>query len=774
MTDYILEGPEGESFVLSGPTEDVSRETEAEAAQSARDIAAQRTIRATAPGERQEGPITDWLVSRGEAFKEQAGQMGREFREDPGGFWASMVGPGNLGAGMPLIGITRAGRGPLGKPTIRELESLHDNPADRAAYYQQLRDNNVITEEEFQVLSARARAQPGPAPLQQPVAAEPSVPGFPAGSPAAAWRERLADRVTEELQRRGVDPDRPLHEQIERVMEDQRLSTLTEGGNVQSMTNQVEAGQIVDLVAERLERGARDPASAKQKELFPGQDFDVLRDLPPADAEYMEQQQQWLHDLQNDPAWGLAKEEGTEVKGAVPKEGGAVPPEGETGWNEYFRDVKAEEAGRRRQETGRAEPGIGGGPLRMAPTQGLRAITAWMNDAMGANHGTNRWIRVPEAGAYGAGLYVRMRARSGNDPLTIEIANTQLDVNRSPSETISVYIPHFEAEARRLGIGRVRVENIPNNRLLEWLRARGYREEPRPSRDWEPSAYIDLNPDAVRASQHGDARLAAREALSRPPFQGLPPSTQPAEPQIIPPATGFMRARNSMTQRMFRENIAPFMSEEEFADRYFAGMYNPSITFYMETRDEMSWAGPLKVRGEVVGTISRGIDPVAKTAINHALELHEDWQGKDLAKMLLREQVLIYQQIGIERIHVHAGLSGGGYTWARFAFEPTPSDWSYLASSMQSRLRTVAGQLPPELVRDVTALFHSRDPRTLWVIAQINTPIDKTKAGGQVFGTTLGKHLLRSRSWDGNLNLNDAQQMQVFWDYVNTRKGDRP
>jgi len=107
MPDYMLKGPNDQSFKLSVPDgtseADIGHQiaqmmpSDADQAQDARDAAAQRTIRSTVPGEREEGPITRWAVGMGEGFKSDLEAMGRQLVRDPGGFMVGMVGGGGGG-----------------------------------------------------------------------------------------------------------------------------------------------------------------------------------------------------------------------------------------------------------------------------------------------------------------------------------------------------------------------------------------------------------------------------------------------------------------------------------------------------------------------------------------------------------------------------------------------------------------------------------------------------------------------------------------------------
>lgn len=81
-------------------------------AQQAREAAAKRMLQATAPGTRQEGPITQWIVGQGQKIAEMPGSLWRQAATDPMGFAAGMIGPGEIGG---LLGVTTRS---AGKDTI--------------------------------------------------------------------------------------------------------------------------------------------------------------------------------------------------------------------------------------------------------------------------------------------------------------------------------------------------------------------------------------------------------------------------------------------------------------------------------------------------------------------------------------------------------------------------------------------------------------------------------------------------------------------------------
>lgn len=172
--DFLLEGPEGEKFQLSGP----------EQAQEARDVAATRTKQATAPGSRQEGPITQWLVGQGEKVKSGIEGLASDLVKHP----ENLVGTGELG------GVVRpAARAAFSPAQIQE----------RLSHYNRELSRGRITEQEYQGfregLGLSPASQSRIAPLS---AAAPPRPRPPQG-------RDISDRTMEELFAHHPEVQRP-------------------------------------------------------------------------------------------------------------------------------------------------------------------------------------------------------------------------------------------------------------------------------------------------------------------------------------------------------------------------------------------------------------------------------------------------------------------------------------------------------------------------------------------------------------------------------------
>jgi hypothetical protein len=232
--------------------------------------------------------------------------------------------------------------------------------------------------------------------------------------------------------------------------------------------------------------------------------------------------------------------------------------------------------------------------------------------------------------------------------------------------------------------------------------------------------------------------------------------------------------------------IAPHYDENQFADMYFAGMHNPRIEFRVTgsaaVNPTFSWYGTLidPATGNPAGWISRSIspagwvgrliDPDSGSAWHDGLQL--DSPG-GLGKVLLRGQIDIYQNIGIDRVGLSAG-DVGAYAWAKYGWLPqSVEEWRNLKKGIKTRMEAMAqeapkgqpyGRIDPEDRRDVLAMLRSNRPSVIWGVADLTTPTGGENRGGRPL--TLGKALLLDQKWRGTLDLNNPRQMRRFDDYV--------
>ena len=130
---------------------------------------------------------------------------------------------------------------------------------------------------------------------------------------------------------------------------------------------------------------------------------------------------------------------------------------------------------------------------------------------------------------------------------------------------------------------------------------------------------------------------------------------------------------------------------------------------------------------------------------NELFDLPDRFQGKGLAKKVLAKQFKSYRlSTGIEQVDVTAGLTAGGYTWARFGFLPSQKDWQkLLIAAMDDNIESIS-KLATHLTRSQVG------PEGLWSIA------DHPE----------GRRFLAGRGWAGVFDFNNPDQVARFEAYV--------
>jgi hypothetical protein len=136
-------------------------------------------------------------------------------------------------------------------------------------------------------------------------------------------------------------------------------------------------------------------------------------------------------------------------------------------------------------------------------------------------------------------------------------------------------------------------------------------------------------------------------------------------------------------------------------------------------------------------------------------QLSESMQGTGIGKTVFKNQMDLYDHLGINRINVHANMSVGGYAWARFGFVPTQNSWDntkeYVARSRISEIKDAG------LKARIKTVLGIQNPKGIWVLAAMTDKMGDS---------TVGKEMLKGTSWDGSINLKDEEQYNVVRSYV--------
>lgn len=135
-------------------------------------------------------------------------------------------------------------------------------------------------------------------------------------------------------------------------------------------------------------------------------------------------------------------------------------------------------------------------------------------------------------------------------------------------------------------------------------------------------------------------------------------------------------------------------------------------------------------------------------------------EGGGYSRMLFGPLGDIYDHMGVKRVDVHAALGVGGYSWARYGFKPTLSDWETLKYMMKNHgLRNITN---PKMRANVQKMLESDDPAMIQAIAAIKAKADD--------GKSIGKKLLAGNDWHGSLDMEDPKRYSIFRSYLNERR----
>ena len=138
--------------------------------------------------------------------------------------------------------------------------------------------------------------------------------------------------------------------------------------------------------------------------------------------------------------------------------------------------------------------------------------------------------------------------------------------------------------------------------------------------------------------------------------------------------------------------------------------------------------------------------------INHSYcVLPEAHQGNGLVKAIFQASLQEYVNIGAKKIHVHAGLSVGGHTWARHGFVAiNPADVKEILEDAEGRL------MPAEFtaVKRIYDKYYTDHPAG--------------KAFPMILWAKLDfmKSILKGSNWIGEVDLTNKEQFSNFKKYV--------
>lgn len=130
----------------------------------------------------------------------------------------------------------------------------------------------------------------------------------------------------------------------------------------------------------------------------------------------------------------------------------------------------------------------------------------------------------------------------------------------------------------------------------------------------------------------------------------------------------------------------------EFKKDFLGGLAGSMNIHYDDSNDTLSFRGYLKDKdGDNIGEYTREIDFKNNKAVSSYFKLKEGEQHSNIGKTMLKANVAMYQQMGLDSVDVHANIDIGGYAWARYGYVPTRSYWRSLSSDLDDKIDGLSG-----------------------------------------------------------------------------------
>ena len=137
-----------------------------------------------------------------------------------------------------------------------------------------------------------------------------------------------------------------------------------------------------------------------------------------------------------------------------------------------------------------------------------------------------------------------------------------------------------------------------------------------------------------------------------------------------------------------------------------------------------------------------------KVAYHNLLSFGKDFQGKGLAKSILRANFDLYDRLAIDKVDLTAAITVGGYAWARYGWQLKDNSPESLATQVRERMESLT--LKPAQTKAVNAILKAGGPKMNWALSDLRQPTEKD--GKE---TTLGKALLLGTHWSGTFDMHD-------------------
>lgn len=160
-----------------------------------------------------------------------------------------------------------------------------------------------------------------------------------------------------------------------------------------------------------------------------------------------------------------------------------------------------------------------------------------------------------------------------------------------------------------------------------------------------------------------------------------------------------------------------------------------------------------------VSTIGVGlVEREGNRFIHHpGINLTPKYQGMDLNKRLVLNQLGLARQMGAKGVELEAGADVGGYAWARYGWK-VRDEGRALREELALRLAVLG--LPREHESSVALLIDSGEPDWIWKIADLREYVEFEEQR-----LRLGQALLLGTEWNASLSLDDDAAMKRVLDY---------
>lgn len=155
-------------------------------------------------------------------------------------------------------------------------------------------------------------------------------------------------------------------------------------------------------------------------------------------------------------------------------------------------------------------------------------------------------------------------------------------------------------------------------------------------------------------------------------------------------------------------------------------------------------------------------DASGTTANLNSIEVPIPIRRQNISRILYGTFFNHYASLGVKRMALHAGLTAGGYVWARAGFAAVnKSEVEEVLRHAQEILDTVEGC--------VITLEYLEIMQLLFELHYDTSPDQPFPIHEWAIDRNLGREILVETQWDGVLDLDNVSQVAIFNTYLTTR-----